>query len=273
MQFNSSEKEVVSLNKTYTGKLIAKVIAINPTLQELKALGINYKEEINYTTETTVEAETERIINKYKATRIDVWIKGDPSDNAVLKEPIITKVSFWLEARPWESKSAKVQWLNKFGQTSWVPKGIDISEFETPSFFKKEGTKIAMRGEENLLNWLRVYGNIDSDAVCSLNDAKLIAEGNVSELHGYHQQLAENKAVYLLGVNTNGYQVVYNQRFGRTYEKNNAGWIKSLEGQYSQFKADYQNDLTLKEYEGSLSSPDSTNNSGGTESTGEKLLF
>ena len=55
IQSNASTEEVMGGIKTFSGLTNVKVIAVNPTLAELHAIGINVKQEPNYKVEFSGE--------------------------------------------------------------------------------------------------------------------------------------------------------------------------------------------------------------------------
>ncbi len=269
IDINASDKQVVNVNTLYTGLNLMKVISINPSLEELKAIGIPAQKEPEYTTKEKLLAEDKvTVLEEWDKTRLDIYIQS-------VSPKILTKLSFWIEAKNrTDAKNTKFQWINVTGASTWAT--FDTKPYEndsTKSWFKEEGARIAKPGEEFLHEWLRAWANVETGQRCQLNDMNKIASGDVSELKGYVSQLANQEVKYLLGVKDNQYQSVYDKMFGRAYEKSNARWIKKLADPYGVFKADYQNDLLLKEFTGTVLKPDNIPaDQGGAPQTGGKPL-
>jgi hypothetical protein len=271
LDINESSKQVVNVVTLYTGLATMKVIAINPSMDELKALGLPAQKEPEYTTTEDILDENKQVVGNYPKTRIDVWIKSEAPK-------IQTKVSFWIEGRNRTSQDGgKNQWININGVTAWAAIGVNAWETDSnKNWFKADGARIARPGEEDLHEWLRAWANVENGKRCQLSNMDAIAKGDVSELRSLIQPLAKNEVRYLLGVN-NGYQTVYNKMFGRVYEKSTTRWIKKLEDKYGVFKADYQNDLNLREYVANVTNPDGSSNpaapTGSAPAGGTKLVF
>jgi hypothetical protein len=232
-----SKKVVGDGKKLYTGLVNVLVVAINPTLAELESMGVKYiTSEPEYTTTND--------IGKSK-TRIDIWVKNPELG-------VNTKFSFWVEDEiSVGTTSGKAQFINKIGQTSYA-----FSVEETQDFFDKDGARPALKGEADLVEFIRQWANVEAAGEVSLDTIKQIAAGDVKELKDLVKDLATNGVKILLGVKDGKYQTVYTKMFGRPYQKSTNMWTKKLNDSFGQFKADYQNSLDFKEYEGALATPD-----------------
>lgn len=248
IESNKSDKKVVNEKVLYTGLVNVNVVAVNPNQAELKAMGINAKEEVVYTT----DVDAKEGVPAHKKTRLDFYISA--------VSPLIkTKLTLWLEDSPRVNKNGdKHEYINKVAQSTWSPIGME----PTYDWFKKEGVRVAKIGEVTLHEFLSAWANVESNKNCQLETIAKIAIGDVTELKGLVAGLKENLVKVLLGVNTskdgNRYQTVYTKHFGRSYQ--GAGsFVKALENQYGEFKdADYQNSLELKTYQFKLAEPDAS---------------
>lgn len=272
LEVNASSKEVVAVGTLYTGLCDMKIVAINPTLEEIKALGLPAQKEPEYTTtEEVKDALGAPTGETYAKTRVDVYLKRESVAGG---KPIQAKVAFWIEDRPRLSqKGDKAQYINAFGDTTWAVIGqTPLEQESTKNWYRGDGMRQAFSGEEYLIEFMKAWANVGRENKCSIDNISAIAKGDVSELKRYVPALAKNEVRFLLGVKDNQYQAVYDRRFGRTYEKGNTAWIKATENQYSQFKADYQNSFELKVFTGAPSTPD-TPHENGAESKPGGLVF
>lgn len=232
MNVNSSDKQV--LGGLYTGLAKLKVIAINPSFDSLKAMGINAQQEPKYVSEE----------NGVIKTRVDFYLS---SKTVNLSKAL--KVSFWIENQSRQNlQKTKFEYINKFGVSAWSK---DLESTPDYRWFSKEGMRKAYPGESNMLNFVKAWANINPQDQGTLDDISKLFIGDVSELLTIHKQIPENEVLCLLGVKDGKYQVVYDKYFDRAYRLNMSVWKKQLDGQGNEFKADYQNDFTFKPYIGS----------------------
>jgi hypothetical protein len=233
---NSSDKQVVG-SQLYTGLANLKIVAINPTFDEIKAMGINAQKEPEYLTQT----------DKGDAKlRIDFYLG---STNPAITFSKSLKTSLWLENRVRTNKEGtKVEWINKFGSNAWS-KGLE----DEPSYqwFSAEGQRKAIVGETDLANFVKAWANIDPKDQAIFEDINALASGDLKEVLSLYKAIPTNSVKHLLGVKDGKYQTVYTKFFARSYQTNYAAWKKALEGDYGKFDADYQNDLNFKAYQGS----------------------
>lgn len=234
---NSSDKQV--LGGLYTGLTNLKVVAINPTKDEMIAMGINAQQDPKYLSQNDKGAAK---------MRIDFYVA---SPTLTLSKSL--KVSFWIEDAPRTNKDGtKEQWINKFGMTAWG-KTVDTKPDE--KWYSLEGCRKALVGEEDLTTFIKAWANVDPKDQASLDDMSKIAKGDLTEILALHKAIPTNQVKVLLGVKDGKYQDVYSKCFDRAYRTNFTTWKKSLEGQYSEFKSDYQNDLNFKPYTGTSDAP------------------
>jgi hypothetical protein len=243
---NSSDKQVVG-SSLYTGLHNVKVVAINPSMEELKAMGINATKEPEYKTEEQVKDADGNITGKYSKIRVDFYFtSGTPGINLSKT----TKLSCWLEDRVRVNKDGnKEEWINKFGGSTWG-KSIDVApEYD---WLSKEGLRKAYVGEVDLVNFVKSWANVDPKDQATFDNVSAIANGNITEILSLFNAIKLNQVKVLLGVKEGKYQTVYTKYFDRAYRNTFTGWKKSLDSEYGEFKgADYQSDLTFKQYTGS----------------------
>lgn len=229
IQGNDSNKQVVGSTK-YTGVANMIVVAVNPTLGEMQAMGIPAQQEPVY-----YDVEKDK-------TRVDFYLfKHTPK--------ISTKVSFWIEGKVRTNKEGnKYEWINKFGTTAWSTSKDVAPDYK---WFKTDGAEPALIGEPTLISFIQAWANVDNKSQARLDDISKVAKGNVSEIKQLAKDLAKNEVGVLLYVNDKGYQSVYTGYFARATNKDFSYWKKAIEKEYGEVKGDFQNSFILKEYVGS----------------------
>lgn len=193
--------------KKSVGLFEAKVIAVNPNMEEYKdILGIELKEDskaleyLGKTDEGNIKL------------RIDIWLE-EVKDNEKFK------VTFFLEDKEKENKDgSKYQYINAVGVCSWASDPNDL-----PEWFAKRDYRVAYVGEEDLYNFMRTWLNEldyrDAETVLEM-DWKKLMKGNVKDIKSQIDgewcstigALATIKIVAKDG-DTKEYQGVYNKLF------------------------------------------------------------
>jgi hypothetical protein len=190
------------------GLFEAKVIAINPTIEEFKdVIGMELKEDskaAEYLGDT-------KDGNTY--LRVDVWL-----EEVKTKEKF--KTTFFLEDKERENKDGtKKQYINSVGMCSWAGDENDLAEW----FTKDRDYRVAYTGEEDLYNFLRTWlGGLDyrhAETTLMLEWKKLM-RGNVKDLRDQINGEWCNTVVAMATVITKErdgeakeYQGVYNKAF------------------------------------------------------------
>lgn len=237
MGFNSNSSDKQVLGGLYTGLCSVRIVAINPTMEEIKAMGINATKEPEYKTQTDTGE------NKM---RIDFYLASAVTGVNLSKS---LKQSFWLEDRIRVNKDkTKEEWINKYGVSTWG-KAIDVApEYD---WLLKDGLRKAFVGEVDLTNFIKAWANVDPKDQATFDDIKKLTSGDLTELMGLYNTIKLNQVKVLLGVKEGKYQAVYPKYFERNYRTGFTAWKKALEGEYGEFKdGDYQKDLNLKPYVG-----------------------
>lgn len=232
---NSSDKVVVNSGAKWTGICNMKVTMINPTMEEMKKAGMNPNKEPEYFTEKVDNGITR------KSYRLDIYL-----NNAVNK--INAKLALFLEPTPRVNHTGdNFQYINRLGQTGWSRDG-GVTTSNT--FYKMDGSRPAIVGEETLTNFIKAWANVGVEDQAVLENPIALAKGDLTELKSLFATIANNEVQVLLGVKEGKYQDVYTAYFDRPYRKAFDAWKKALDGDYGDFKADFQNDFKLKMYEG-----------------------
>lgn len=227
----STEGNVV---KRYIGVAPVSILAVNPSKTELEKI---YDTEIENIPEYIGETEVGQEGTKYKVpqVRLDFIVQTDPEKSNGID--MKTKVSFFLakEVR-YNRDGSKVQVINKYGETTWLP--IEDAKAgrvpENLSWFEPADFRPAFIGEEELTGFIKAYLNIPnksyrkkngevvelkdkSEAEARLDHIQDYFSGNFSELRSAIALQPKNKVKCMFGVRTTDdnkqYQTVYTQKF------------------------------------------------------------
>ena len=218
----------------YIGVAPVFVLAVNPTKEELEKL---YDTELEKAPEYISETEVGLEGNKYKVpqVRLDFIVRTDAEKcNGI---DMKTKVSFFItkEVR-YNRDRTKVQVINKYGETTWLP--IENAKAgtvpENLSWFEPAEFRPAYIGEEELTNFIKKYlvipnksyrkpnGEVvelkdKSKAEARLDKIEDYFKGNFSELKAIISLQPNNKIKCMFGVRTTDdnkqYQAVFTQEF------------------------------------------------------------
>ena len=230
IQSNSSDVTVTGGGiPLYTGIAAMRVIAVNPTVGELASLGINLKSEPVYTGITFGEQTKNKLC---------FWLHNDEKN-------FNTRMEILVEDKHRKASSTgKHQVTNKYGQVTWAE-----NPESTPDWFKNEGVRRMYPGEEVLINFVKAWANIPNDGECSFDTIDDMMKGNVTEMKSLCDALKDNKLRVLLGVKDNKYQQVYTRCFGRLKPKRDDIFVRALNQDYGDFRAEYNDDLQFRAYE------------------------
>ncbi len=185
--------------KLYVGNTEGEVVAINPSVDEMKTLGLPVREdadEIDYVKDkdiTLKDPKTDKEITKtVKQARVDIWFKyiGKDSPGGFFKK------SYFVTDTPMKNKAGdKLQYVNQVGESDW--KADESLLRDTFKYFRKKmkdnsytnigdkAYRVAVKGEADLLGFVRTwlsefdYYDIDTNIMI---DMKSIFKGNFKEL-------------------------------------------------------------------------------------------
>ena len=246
IQSNESTEEVVGGMKLYSGLTNVRVIAVNPTMEELHALDIKVKQEPNYSVTFSNE----------DYNKVVFWLANTEGN---------FKLEILMQNKPRVSQTGKHQWINGIGQSTW-------SEDE-PSYdwWKTEGQRKAYTGEETLINFTKAWANVRQGDEVTFDTISEIAKGNVAEIKALLGSLTTNEVRVLIGVKDDKYQQVYTKYFGRVKPQRDDFFVKALNDDYGSFNADFNVDLIWGTHvsTASLIKPDSNGVAEDTEWTTE----
>lgn len=212
---NKADESTVKEFKQYTGVIPYRVVAINPTLDGLKKIGVEYLvNEPVYTSSAEFDGKV------IKNTIVDFWVKSIPNLDFPDME-IILPHRFRINHEVFVgSNSGKTQFINKYGRTAWAMQASDLA---ANPYYVDEGSRPAHNGEEDMHKFIFSWLNMTYDTKgkkydeCLIDVNKLVV-GNFSELQGLLPKFSVNKVKLLTGVNPvekdgkiRYYQTTYNQ--------------------------------------------------------------
>lgn len=237
-----------------TGIANVVVSAINPTMDELKAMGQNPQQEPSYTLDR----------DGVPVLRLDVHVSNPNVEyitpEGMKKGPFSTKITYWLENSVVKNKDgSKTKFINNYGQTAYA-----TSKETLPEWYDREGVRECHKGEEELITllykWLGLTQSFKDKKgdTCVLDTPwdKLVG-GNVSELKTFVKAAAEhgNGLKFLFGAKEGDkdgkvvyYQDVYTKYPMKPGQFSFDGLVKTLNDEYGQFKAVYHPDLKLRAF-------------------------
>lgn len=229
--------------KRYIGVGTVKVVAINPTKDELNKLtGRELENEIDYL------GKDEEL--DCKTARIDIWLKLEPELNNGIES--FEKHSIFIKkSARYNKDNTKIQVINKYGQTMWAL----IEDFKSknwsdlPTWFENADIRPTFIGEEELISLIKVYLNIPSvswkdgkgvvkyianreDAEAQLENYNKYFEGNFKELQELVKLFPDNifKACFGVKLTDDGkeYQTIYGKMFLKPSVKTYTALEKSI---------------------------------------------
>jgi len=222
---NDSATSVVGGGLTYySGLAPFKVVAVNPTLDELHAIGVNFK------TEPTYEVN----LGGVEFNKITFWIQNDD---------LTTSFDILVNTEKKVSSNDKPLWINNYGQSSYSDKSP--VENDNMPWWKEDGTRHAYTNEDVLINFVQAWANVASGDEVYFDSMDKIAAGDLTEIKALAKSLANNSCGLLIGTKTSDagktYQTVYTKFFGRVTPLRPDLFQKRLNNPdgYGAFAADY----------------------------------
>lgn len=164
----------------FTGLLPLRVVAINPTLQELHDLGYTY-----LTKEPKYTAISKNPEEKEVAQGIIMFYLENISFTAEQKEipagRCRVQQSFYISDEVRKSREGKIQYINERGHTRYAP---SKEELKFNKVFTEDCVREALRGEEDLHQFLRAWFNFSIFSKCQIENPSELVKGNTEEIKG-----------------------------------------------------------------------------------------
>lgn len=245
--YNVKPREVKE-REQYTGVIPMKVVAINPSHEELKELLNTDK----------INAPVYVSDNK---TRLDIWVQNKELD-------ILTKMNIWLENKTRVAvSSGNTLWINQFNQSTWAPSLEDLAARQNMNWFDKATARECKIGEDTLYNFIVALINADtSEGGIIIPEFNDILSGNVDSLKKLFEHYNDREIKLLVGIKDGRY-VIYNKYFMRNEIRSTKALQNALEG--GMFKCDYYQINGIEKYTGQQI----TESSGASSETAKSSLF
>ena len=232
---NNSDQATTKEVNMYTGVIPFKLVAFNPTEEELKAIGLNFAPN-DYISE-------DKFNEGHKQFAIALWLKNvkfiakqNGEDVEVPEGSITTSLTFNISDEPTVSQNGKPLFVNKYGDTMYA-ESVDFIK-QNYEWFDVEGIRPAHKGEGDLYMFLRAHANLNyskdnKDSNC-LEDPKTLFN-DATFLKDYFKGLMADKPLkYFYGLQSlknagetdNGAtkvrQVMYKQYYQKKTQGNSA---------------------------------------------------
>lgn len=230
MAFSEGREQVESEGfKRYTGVAPVKIIAVNPSKEELEKI---------YNTTYDKEPEYTGVQNDMPYARIDFIVKTIPEKSEGID--VISRLSFFLRKEyRFNRDKTKIQIIDKYGRTAWATKE-EADKHAIPQYASGAANispdyKPCHVGEEDLINFIKTYFNIPNvmeyingkwvevenkeECEAYFNDIEKFFNNDFSELKSIPFVMATRSIKVLFGVRTTDdgkeYQTIYSQMFLR----------------------------------------------------------
>lgn len=219
---NSSDQEVKKEFKQYTGPVQVKVVACNPTQDELQKMGYKADKPVEYLSKDK---------NENNQVRLDFYVES-------LDGNLKSKAVFFIgENERTESTNTpgNFEFTNFYGKHAYGQSAEAIASEK--AWFKNEGCRRTLAGEADFLDFLQAWGNLGDEDQGTLEDMKALFKGNFKEIQGIVKLLGANYLWVMATIKDKKYQNISNKKFGR--------------GKSNRFAADfakYAKDQAAKKY-------------------------
>jgi hypothetical protein len=274
MQGKKQEEFVESSISIFTGLADLKIVAINPTLDELNALqGSSIEKEPVY---TNIEVGKDDNGNPQIRNKVLIYLANnclverlDTKTDTISKgtEKVTAKLEFLVSPEFALSSNANSQFINNLGNNTYSKSLETLTANEKMDWFYKEEPIVqGYLGEAELLDFFKAFLYIAWNEPAGFKNREAIMKGDVIELKNYVKAVKTNEVTCLLGAKQGKddkfYQAVYTKKFTRATMKNPSSvFIKELNGKYGEFKAEYSKDLKLRVFNptAQIDTPDNEN--------------
>jgi hypothetical protein len=251
------KQEKIEEIKRFTGLIPYRIVALNPTLEELHKLGYTYlTQEPVYTTDDG-------------GLRLDFMVENasgmDYLENGTLVNSgkLTNKYIIFLKPGDQTSSTGKVMIVNDLLQHSWSADLETLMSNERMEWFSKNhNIRVAKEGEVDLLILFRTLCGLSlgskeksADEVKFKTSWSEILNGNLTELRGYIAQAFKsgNGVTFLQYIKTTAegkmYSTLYTKHIQTATNKQTKMFEKAL-SEYTPANCDYQDSLKFQLYTG-----------------------
>lgn len=250
---NNSTDQVLNQIENHVGLMNMKVVAINPTKDELvKILNIENPTNIKEPQYKDLDLQKDGILQN----KIVFQLQGKLPDGKIKN----SRLEFLVAPRERKNKDGnKTQIVNRLGQFSWNTEA-EIEANPNMKWFQHVPYHNAMIGEEQLIDFIRNWMNLGTKDNCNIGNLLATMSGDMTELKSYMTQFPNNEAtVWLDVIENNGkyYQSVYNKAFSRPTAKTPESiFAKAFNEQYGAPKTPFGGTFELHVFVPQVDTPD-----------------
>ena len=171
----------------HSGVFPFKVVAFNPGLKQLKALGRNFEEEPEYIVDDNLNEGKKQFKATFWLSNKEITGKNEKGKEVTIKEgSLVTPFTFYIsEVDQVSQDGAKTKFINKWGQGMFAESKDDL-----PDFYESTGARVAKRGEEELMTFMFSYANLMKEDENVLEDPNKLFEDD-SEIRDTVEALME----------------------------------------------------------------------------------
>ena len=220
--------------KLYYGIAPVKILAVNPTKEELSSI---YKGNVDKDPEYYLTND-----NGVACARIEFIVQTIATETA---PSIKTRVGFFLQdADQWNNANTKCKVIDKFGRTAWVTKE-EKEAHKIPMYSNwparlSEDYRPLHKGEEDLTNFLKTLlwipnpDKYDRDTKTWVKNDKVTEDqcvarldgiadyfkGNITEIKSIHDMLPEAVIYVAIGIRTSDQGKMFENAYNRFFMSN-----------------------------------------------------
>jgi len=167
MQLSNVQEETGGVRKLYLGIENFTATAVNPTMKELNDMGIPAKTEPVYVTKVMRDFGSGE--KEYDAVNLRIYL-----DNQDTANPIKTQVNYQVIKSTHLSSTGKLKVINKYGSDAWLEETHIDAGTVPPNYhwYVNEGVKVAYRGEDSFVAFIKAYRNLPNITMKSTPDVK-----------------------------------------------------------------------------------------------------
>lgn len=265
VQGNSSDVVVTKGFKTIYGIAPFKVLAINPTQEQLISFGINAQKEPEYLGEKS---------------RLDIWMQTvlpeKPTEGSAdksleelgLEKQMVQKLTIFLsDANKGKTDGSTQVWINNFGRICSMPAGQQPSA----SWWKNNGQHVAKEGEIELVKFLRAWCNAGPGDEVYIEDWAALIRGSVKELRDILTTFKNNIVRSMIEVRVTKESKVYAGIYNGHHEPWNIVGLTNWAKEFKEPKAGHHVSFQLKEFVHTAPTPTEDTPEGGAST--EKTIW
>lgn len=205
----------------YTGIGKIKVAAINPSLEELKAIGVNFK--------------TEPVYVGQDRCKVVVWTHNEQMG--------YVQNTFWINV-PTPFSTGSWQFIDKYGKNQIRQRAEDLnptyeSNGQTFTSIDVASARKAYGGEINLTEFVKNWADVQKDRAtgeagqCRLDTMDKIVRGDVTELKSILGVCKDHEVFINFGVREGQYQDFYPKAFARGWSKEPTAILNAMKKETS----------------------------------------